>query len=172
MKFSLLAFVLCLSTAGAALAQRTDEPLMAEVDSLYVYPDFKCIDMEGREVLLTNYLNENYTIVEFWGSWCRYCIADIPAMKEAYAQYHPLGLQFVGICCRETQESWKEAVEKYGLPWTNLYYPEQGNPQLTPSYEFQGYPTKYVVAPGGIVMCEFLGDDPAFYEYLKYIFSE
>ena len=169
MKKLVLAFVMMIAFGGIIRAQ--ENTTAAELDSVYVYPGFKCIDMKGQQVLLTDYLQDNYTIVEFWGSWCKYCIADIPAMKEAYHKYHPLGLQFVGICCRESEESWKEAVKQYELPWTNLYYPEKGNPQLTPSYEFKGYPTKYIVAPGGVVMGEFLGDDPLFYEYLDFIFS-
>ena len=134
-------------------------------------PDFTLKNMLGEPVSLSSFQGE-WVVLDFWGSWCRFCIQGIPAMKEAYAKYHPKGLEIIGIDCNEPETDWLEALGKYQLPWVNVYNPDGRNSIVTQEYKIQGYPTKIIVNPEGYIYMTFLGEDPAFYEFLKTIYPE
>ncbi|MBO8455442.1 MAG: TlpA family protein disulfide reductase [Bacteroidetes bacterium] len=132
----------------------------------YAVPDFKLKDLQGKEVSLAD-LKGKYALLDFWGTWCRYCVMGLPQMKEYYAKYSDR-IEFVGIDCRETEEAWRAGVEKYGLTWTNLY---NGYDQsLIVGYGIQGYPSKIIIDSEGKVVEAFLGEDPALYTKLDEMF--
>lgn len=125
-------------------------------------PDFKLKDLEGKEVSLQDFRGK-WVILDFWGSWCPWCIKGIPELKEAYQKYEG-ELVIIGVDCRESEEAWKAGVEKYELPWVNVYNPEGS--KLTEEYAVPGYPTKVIINPDGIIKNITVGHDPAFYEAL------
>lgn len=164
----LIAFSLCLGAAGASYAQTAEEAVVnidnQLDDALLPAPDFTLKNALGEPVSLSKFQGQ-WVVLDFWGSWCRWCIKGIPDMKEAYAKYHPQGLEIIGIDCGDTQTQWLEALGQYQLPWVNLYCPEGSTvPQL---YEIQGFPTKIVIDPQGNIYETVIGEDPAFYELLS-----
>lgn len=125
-------------------------------------PDFTLKNLEGKEVALSS-LRGKYVVLDFWGSWCGWCIKGIPDMKKAYAKYKGK-MEILGIDCNDTEEKWKEAVKKHELPWFNVR--NAGDPDVTALYAVRGYPTKLVISPVGKILKKIVGEDPAFYEYL------
>lgn len=131
-------------------------------------PDFRLKNLEGEYMTLGSFKGK-YVLLDFWGSWCGWCIKGIPDMKEYYGKYKDC-IEFVGIDCRDTQEEWREAVERHGLPWTNLYNGE--DEQIVMAYGIQGYPTKIIIDPEGRVVQAFLGESPELYDKLDEIFGK
>ena len=81
-------------------------------------PDFTLNDLDGRPLSLKS-LRGKYVVLDFWGSWCGWCIKGIPAMKEYYEKYKGK-FEILGIDCNDPEDKWKAAVEKYQLPWLHL----------------------------------------------------
>lgn len=156
------------STAAVTDTVALKKANWAKMTEGYQVPDFSLIDIDGKEVTLADFSGK-YALLDFWGTWCRYCVMGIPEMKEYYQKYSDK-IEFVGIDCRETQEAWKAGVKKYALEWTNLY---NGYDQsLIVEYGIQGYPSKIIISPDGKVVEAFLGEDPALYEKLDEMFGE
>lgn len=156
------------STAAVTDTVALKKANWAKMTQGYQVPEFSLIDIDGKEVTLADFSGK-YALLDFWGTWCRYCVMGIPEMKEYYQKYSDK-IEFVGIDCRETQEAWKAGVEKYALEWTNLY---NGYDQsLIVEYGIQGYPSKIIISPDGKVVEAFLGEDPALYEKLDEMFGE
>lgn len=131
-------------------------------------PDFTLKDLDGNDFTLSS-LKGKYVVLDFWGSWCTWCIKGIPAMKEVYEQYKGK-VEFVGIDCRDTEEKWREAVKKYDIPWTNV---RNGvNSEVMSQYAVQGFPTKIVIDKKGTIVKVVVGEYPEFYETLKKILTE
>ena len=130
-------------------------------------PDFTLKDLQGKDLTLSS-LRGKYVVLDFWGSWCGWCIKGIPEMKKYYAKYKGK-MEILGIDCRDTEEKWKEAVEKHELPW--LHVRNEGNPDVSTLYAIEGYPTKIVIDPEGNIAKIVVGEDPAFYEYLDELFK-
>ena len=130
-------------------------------------PDFTLNDLNGQPLSLSS-LRGKYVVLDFWGSWCGWCIKGIPDMKKYYEKYKGK-LEILGIDCRDTEEKWKAAVEKHELPW--LHVRNAGAPDVSVLYAIQGYPTKIVIDPEGKIAKIVVGEDPAFYQYLDELFK-
>ena len=125
-------------------------------------PDFTLNDLEGNPLALSS-LRGKYVIIDFWGSWCGWCIKGIPDMKKYYEKYSDK-LEILGVDCNDSEDAWKGAVAKYELPWKHVYNPRNGT--VTKEYGITGYPTKIIVDPEGNYNKVIIGEDPAFYTYL------
>lgn len=130
-------------------------------------PGFTLRDIGGRNLALSS-LRGKYVVLDFWGSWCGWCIKGFPDMKTCYDKYKGK-LEILGIDCNDTEEKWRAAVAQYELPWLHVRDDDQSDVRL--QYAVQGYPTKVVVDPDGRIARIFLGEDPAFYQYLDELFN-
>lgn len=129
-------------------------------------PDFTLKDINGNNLSLFS-LRGKYIILDFWGSWCGWCIKGIPDMKKYYEKYKDK-MEILGVACRDTEEKWKEAVNKYELPWLHVFNSDDAD--ITMKYGIEGYPTKIVIDPEGKVSKIVVGEDSAFYDYLDELF--
>ena len=154
MKKILLFCLLLAGLSSAGFAQTVKEGVQA--------PDFSAMKTDGTVFTLSS-LQGKYVVVDFWGSWCPWCIKGFPDMKAAYAR-HKDKLEIVGIACRDTEAKWKAATAQYELPWISVLNPAAND--LVKVYEVQGFPTKIVLDPQGKIIKIILGEDPAFYPYL------
>ena len=125
-------------------------------------PDFTLKDLEGNDLALSS-LRGKYVVLDFWGSWCGWCIKGIPEMKKYYEKYSAK-LEILGIDCNDTEKAWKDAIAKHQIPWKHVYNPRSSN--LTTTYAIEGFPTKIIVDPQGIIVKTVVGEDPAFYAFL------
>jgi thiol-disulfide isomerase/thioredoxin len=131
-------------------------------------PLFTLNDLEGSPLALTS-LRGKYVILDFWGSWCVWCIKGFPKMKEYYAKY-PGKFEILGIDCNDTEEKWKTAVKKHELPWLHVYCPKTST--LLSDYGITGFPTKIIIGPDGKIVKTIVGEDPSFYTLLDELFGK
>lgn len=125
-------------------------------------PDFTLKDLDGNDLALTS-LRGKYVVLDFWGSWCGWCIKGIPEMKKYYEKYSGK-LEILGIDCNDSDKAWRDAVAKHQIPWKHVYNPRSSN--LTTTYAIEGFPTKIIVDPQGKIVKTVVGEDPAFYTFL------
>ena len=130
-------------------------------------PDFTLNDINGKPLALSS-LRGKWVVIDFWGSWCGWCIKGIPKMKEYYAKYQGK-LEILGVDCNDTVEKWKGAVAQHQLPWLHVYWDKERGDNPLELYGVQGFPTKVVVNPQGQVARIIVGEDPAFYDYLDQV---
>ena len=133
-----------------------------------VAPAFTLNDINGKPLSLES-LRGKYVVLDFWGSWCVWCIKGFPKMKEYYAKYAGK-FEILGIDCRDTEDDWKAAVKKHEVPWLHVYCPDDAN--LQEDYGITGYPTKIIVGPDGKIVKSIVGEDPAFYTLLDELFGK
>lgn len=142
-----------------ALAARQDALKTGQIPA----PDFTLKDLKGNNVSLSDFRGK-WVVLDFWGSWCIWCIKGFPELKKTYEKYAGK-LEIIGIDCRDSEQAWKAAVAKYKLPWVNLYNPDKpGN--LAEVYPVQGFPTKIIINPDGNIADIFTGEVPQFYTRL------
>lgn len=130
-------------------------------------PDFELTDIKGQPLKLSS-LRGKYVILDFWGSWCGWCIKGFPEMKEYYKKYAGK-FEILGIDCNDTEEKWKAAVEKHNLPWLHVYNPRDS--KVLEQYGVSGFPTKIIIDPEGKIVKSIVGEDPAFYTLLDSLFK-
>ena len=133
-----------------------------------IAPDFTLNDPTGKPLSLSS-LRGKYVVLDFWGTWCGWCIRGIPKMKEYYSKYKNQ-FEILSIDCNESKEKWLAGLKKYEMPWLHVYNPD--NTSVREDYAIQGYPTKIIVGPDGKIVKTVVGEDPSFYQFLDDTFGE
>ncbi len=129
-------------------------------------PEFCLKDMDGNERTLASFRGK-YVLLDFWGEWCYWCMKGMPDMKKYYDKYSSK-IEFVGINCRDSEETWKKTVKEQGLKWTNLY---NGNgEEILVKYAVQGFPTKVLIDKDGNIVDVFVGESEDLYNKLDELF--
>lgn len=132
-------------------------------DGTSMAPDFTLKDLNGKDVSLSQFRGK-WVVIDFWGSWCGWCVKGFPALKKAYADYGDK-IIIIGVDCQDSEADWRAAVNRFELPWINVYNPGTGEKVLM-AYGVQGFPTKVIVNPEGRIANITSGEDPAFYDVL------
>ena len=83
--WALLALPLSLMLFGPAAAG-ADEALQ------FVLPD-----IDGHEFSLEKQLGRGPLVLDFWATWCKPCIKELPVLQDISADYEKLGVQVVTI---------------------------------------------------------------------------
>lgn len=114
--------------------------------------DFEAETLAGETVSVTSARDgKAVVLVEFWASWCGPCLAEIPHMKQAYADYGPLGFEIFSFTVDDEREDWEEASDEEALPWINAGM-GMDHP-ATEAYGVTGVPANFLVdAPSGEII--------------------
>lgn len=129
-------------------------------------PDFRLKNLEGEYMTLDSFKGK-YLLLDFWGTWCGWCIKGIPGLKKYYEKYKDR-IEFASIDCKDTEEEWREGVAEHELPWTNLFNGD--GQEVILAYGIQAYPTMIIIDPEGKVVGAYVGENPALYEKLDELF--
>lgn len=60
-------------------------------------------------------------LVDFWATWCKTCVAELPNLQSVYKAYHAKGFEVVGVSLDDKQELVEKFIERNHLPWENLF---------------------------------------------------
>lgn len=132
-------------------------------------PDFTLPDVQGKPFKLSSlYGKGKYTVLDFWGMWCGWCVQGIPQMKEYYAKYKDR-VEFVGIDCNEPEQTWRKGLEKHRMPWIGVWAGNDRSVQT--AYGVEAFPTKIVIDPAGRIVKRFEGESEEFYKFLDSLFG-
>lgn len=143
--------------------RKLKEKAAASVVATKPAPDFTLKRADGTDFALSS-LRGKYVVLDFWGSWCGWCIKGFPEMKAYYDRYKSK-VEFVGIDCGDTKEKWLKALSDYELPWVNVMN-GSGDNDVTVRYAVNGYPTKVIIDEEGKIVKTVLGESPEFYQTL------
>lgn len=132
-------------------------------------PDFTLNDPTGKPLSLSD-LRGQYVVLDFWGTWCKWCVKGIPDMKAYYDKYKGM-FELLSIDVGDDEDTWLKAIEAYGMDWRHVITDEESAKELEEMYAIEGFPTKIVIDPEGKILHITVGEDPAFYEYLDDLFA-
>lgn len=80
-------------------------------------PDFKFLDMEGKEVHLSDYFGKP-VVLNFWATWCGPCQMEMPYFDKAYKKYsEDINFLFIDLTdgSRDTISSAKQFIADNGF---------------------------------------------------------
>lgn len=146
-----------------AMAERIKQRMQAgeKLQASKVAPEIGGVDINGKPFSLAS-LKGKIVVLDFWGSWCGWCIKGMPKMKEYYQKYKGK-LEIVGVDCNDTDAKWKAAVAKHQLPWLHVRSIPNEN-DISVNYAVSAFPTKVLVGADGKIINTFVGESDDFYK--------
>ena len=120
---------------------------------------FETTDLDGNTVSSADLFAANkYTMINFWGTWCGYCLNEMPEMDGIHQRMKEKGCGIIGVEYEQYQpwtdeliSAGKEVLEKNGITYPSVKWPE-GN-DLMDTICSGGFPTSIFVDSEGKIAC-------------------
>ncbi len=139
MPTKLIATVLmCLLTTSALGVTQGDEA-----------PAWRGTDLAtGSQVEFPDVLNDRPAVLLFWATWCPYCKAFMPYVKEIQADYAQYGVQIISFNAKERGRGDPKAyVETLGFPLVAVAAADD----IAEQYDIQFIPGLLIVGGDGVI---------------------
>lgn len=121
------------------------------------YTDFE-VNQNGETVKLSDYVKPGqYTLVDFWASWCGPCKQEIAIIKQLYEKYNAKGLQVVGVDVWESPEQAQSYLKENPLPWNVIFTGEKSD--ATDKYGINAIPCILLIDPDGKIVARDLFEE-------------
>ncbi|NPA35935.1 MAG: AhpC/TSA family protein [Chlorobi bacterium] len=113
-------------------------------------PDFTVPTIDGKEITLSS-LKGKYVLLDFWASWCKPCIGEIPYMQKAYQNYKDKGFEILSVSVDRDENAWKKAVADNNMTWLQGHDTEDISHSL---YGVMSIPTTLLLDKDGVIIAK------------------
>lgn len=94
-------------------------------------------------------------LIDYWATWCKPCLQELPNVKANYAKYHDRGFEVIGISLDSSRETLQEFVDAEKIPWPQVFDDSKdmgwGHP-MARYYGISSVPTAILVDKDGKVV--------------------
>lgn len=111
-------------------------------------PDFKLVDLEGNDVRLSDYKGKG-VFLNFWGTYCEPCKAEMPAMNRQYEKYKSQGVEILAVNVDEQDVVVEKFVKQYQLTFPVVI--DKGG-EVMQAYNISPIPTTFLIDKDGIIV--------------------
>lgn len=134
---------------AAQLEKRTPDNLGVKA------PDFTMNDVNDKAVKLSDFKGK-YVLVDFWASWCVPCRKENPNVLEAYKKYKDKNFTVLGVALERpnAKADWSAAIQKDGLPWTQVTDFNYFASPVARLYKVEAIPQNFLIDPSGKVIAK------------------
>lgn len=125
------------------------------------FTDFSMKGPDGKVVKLSDFVAKDgdYTIVDFWASWCGPCRAEIKgALTSLYEKYNGKGVKVLGVAVWDKPVDTQAAIKQLNIRW-QVMMDDHYTTIPTDLYGIAGIPHIMVVDPDGVIISRGLQGD-------------
>ncbi len=116
-------------------------------------PNFSLEQLNGSPITLAD-LRGKGVVLNFWGTWCEPCKAEMPALQKQYDAYKDKGLVIIGVNIGESPITIEPFLKQHGVNFPILL---DRKSQITKLYRIGPIPTTFFIDAEGEVQEIFIG---------------
>lgn len=110
---------------------------------------------EGKQVTQSTFRGR-VLVVNFWGTWCKPCLEELPKFDQLYRRYRKHGMTLLAIATDEDAEAVKALVDKRKLG-AKIAIAGEG---YAGQYDSPKFPFTFVVDHKGVIQASYRGYEP------------
>ncbi|MFN3974217.1 MAG: TlpA family protein disulfide reductase [Dehalococcoidia bacterium] len=131
----------------------TSTPRLGEQRVQERAPEFTLPLYGGGEFRLAQHKGQ-VVVVNFWGSWCPPCRAEMPALQKIWETFQNRGLTLIGVNVQDTEADALAFLKEVGVTFPTG--PDK-NGAITRTYRVIGFPTTVFIDRQGQVVRRWTG---------------
>lgn len=137
-------------TRDSTLQQSMRRMLLAEqrLRAGQVAPAFTLTDNTGRNVSLSE-LRGKVVYLDFWGTWCKPCLAEMPASRHLKEQFVGRDVVFVYIAVNDAEQKWQRVLAEAQLASPASVHLRVRDNQVAELYDVRAFPSYYLIGRDG-----------------------
>ncbi|MDB5233119.1 MAG: hypothetical protein JWR44_112 [Hymenobacter sp.] len=115
-------------------------------------PAFTLLNNEGKKVSLSD-LRGKVVYLDFWGTWCGPCMAEMPASAALKKKFEGRDVAFVYISVGDKEEKWQKVLADSHLISSNsVHLRSPDNDPVPTRYQVNKYPTYWLIGRDGRIV--------------------
>ena len=76
-------------------------------------PDFSTTDLQGRQVVLSEFQGRKVVVVDFWATWCAPCLQAMPTLQELYDEFKGREVEILAVNLGEDPKRIQRFMERH-----------------------------------------------------------
>lgn len=138
---------------------------LKKISGLY---DLQFVDTLNNKYKFKN-LEGKIALIEFWASWCKPCIENLPKVKSIYSRLDSSKFTILSISLDTDKDKWKKAIIKYELLWDNVIDEKAWEGIVLSYLEITGIPHYTLIGKNGEILENNINRDKLEETILKYL---
>lgn len=117
-------------------------------------PAFKVASLENPKVEYSlETFKGKHVLLEFWATWCPYCVADLPFVHKAWDRFKTKNFEILSFSLdKNAADIAPFRKAKHPMPWKHAFLPGMKGHPIAEAYGAAGIPKYVLVGPDGKIL--------------------
>lgn len=114
-------------------------------------PRFEVTDHRNQETIAPNTLKGKVVLIDFWATWCKPCVADLPHLERAHAELRKKGFELFSVSLDEDPARLDRLIETRNLDWHHFNDQKKWSNHLAATFGVHSIPANFLIDRKGII---------------------
>ncbi len=105
---------------------------------------FNVKDLEGNPLSIEKFKGK-VVLLDFWATWCKPCIVEMPNVKRLYDMYQKEGFEIIGISLDNKKAALESYIKKNDIKWPQFFDGAAWNNEIAKKYKVRSIPATFLL---------------------------
>jgi len=108
-------------------------------------------DINGKEIDTAQFKGK-VVLVQFWATWCGFCLGEMPEIINLYNTYHQKGLEVIGINLDIRKELIMKVLNSEKIAWPQYFDGKGWENEISSRYGVYSLPSVWLINKEGVLV--------------------